>query len=718
MASRSIAPAIVQLDGDRVRASTYLGLARALLGDVINRATLGGVDVGSRTLHLPDGTAVSATISGSVNIIRIASPSPIETIIPLQFAFIVHPFTDSNPNGWWFASETATSRSSRTTAFRTKHSFAIDQDTGASVNYYHEPWRRSNAIIKSDANGKNTKIFRDLDVWPGNQWTSLDNGATVWSWWHSPHGDMALFLAIDYLPYQESFVPFLDETGALIYMTKVTAPLEWAYLAPCVFRNGELVWSFSDTDVTDYSNPITTEDYAIVGGVYPISANRFLVMIVTDKETKSTLYDVKLSPRSVTLVGSFIPPLDVDPDGNQKSDPAPFGFRWPWRFSPKGGECATLLLYYNYYPLHYQEYDVTQKLTLLIGYDPETDTFTASEKDRVDYSIYRQHDFDNVYSASGTLDPSTLILNYSGSGYYNELNVNDSSRLPIALTYDSKGNQVMAWGVLEGSSEHRTESVIDSCVVHDYYDTRNESFIVTDKRKIIVGNKEYVLIDETTQGSGSKDLHLTYLFDSDNNTYGHYSGGGTYEYTKYPKTILFLDIKTGLTILSSSYNRHNAVWVDYAWDAEIFWDYTVPYSKWDSIYYFGSHISINGQSLYDYQNNYPYSATGVLRTPNFPTVVPGSQDAHYHGVAPVFDAFRKFSGNYLPCGVVFGAAVGPTGYYIFSYDLKAWTLASWLGGAKTPRKTGNASNMSGFDAILSGISSGNLFLFPLGVSNI
>lgn len=61
--------------GDTEVAATYIGVARTVLGQLVNQMSLGKLTTGSRNVTLPDGTTIRATVMGGVKRVFISSPA-------------------------------------------------------------------------------------------------------------------------------------------------------------------------------------------------------------------------------------------------------------------------------------------------------------------------------------------------------------------------------------------------------------------------------------------------------------------------------------------------------------------------------------------------------------------------------------------------------------------------------------------------------------------
>lgn len=728
MAPRSIAPAIVQLDGNRVKAATYLSLARSLLGDVINRAELGGVEVGGRTFNMPDGSVISAVISGVVNIIRIYSPEVPGLGDSPTPAFIIHPFSDTAPNGWWFASSTATSRTPRPTVYYPRF----------SLGSTYQPFYREQGILRVDGN-KKVVIDRDLNVWPANQWTSIDEGATVWSWWHSPHGDAALMVMIpgDQVPTKELFLPFISENGTFCYASKTTYPFTVNPIYPAVFKNGVLVWRYAT-------------DSEMIGGLHPLDDNQFLVMMVSNKQSRATLYLATITPYSAAKIADFLAPPAIDTtDGHTLNYAAYFAFRWPWKFSPKGDECSALLLYQGFYDINAvtaeQVYDITQKLTIRLSQDPITGAWSASEIGRTDYVLYYQEDTNNNDVSTTDGDDSHMYWDWNRS--QSRTLQYESAPIPVALTYNDKGQQVICWGGMEGSSLSDTSTYSGSCHYGSVYSAPNElgpvttlavlPFVYNYQRTASKSNPQKIylelngvrtyLLDHLSQSSSLSSVEWQKEIPNppvNDPTYGDdisvlFSYSRNSKSTLTQEAVLFIDVKKNIIITATC--PQGDYYTEATNSGSIEWAGIDPSinsidKPASGVTYYQGRLILNGNPVYDDAQSISFTSSASYLRPQIP-IVPEFQSGSLSESKrkPLAKSHSVFSSRLIGTGFQYGAAVDQNGFYLFSYLVSAYQSGAY----STPKRTGNISNIGTISgAINASVGSDNPLLFPLGVSSI
>lgn len=97
---RNYLPAIKRFKGDAKLAAACLPLAQTILGDVINRASLGGIEVGHRIVKLADGTIIRAIVNGDIRTIEIETGKPdITSFLAGKSGFVFYPQIAYDPIG-------------------------------------------------------------------------------------------------------------------------------------------------------------------------------------------------------------------------------------------------------------------------------------------------------------------------------------------------------------------------------------------------------------------------------------------------------------------------------------------------------------------------------------------------------------------------------------------------------------------------------------------
>lgn len=73
---RDTGPTAKSITGDPDASSVQMGVARVQLGILKNQMAMGGLSVGKRTLNLPDGTTITASVAAGIPRIAIDTPQP------------------------------------------------------------------------------------------------------------------------------------------------------------------------------------------------------------------------------------------------------------------------------------------------------------------------------------------------------------------------------------------------------------------------------------------------------------------------------------------------------------------------------------------------------------------------------------------------------------------------------------------------------------------
>lgn len=88
---RDTGPVSKQLTGDTEATAPYMGVARVQLGILKNQMALGNLQVGARTVQMPDGTTIRVALIGGVSRVAIDSPGVVVETQPEQPQAQVHP---------------------------------------------------------------------------------------------------------------------------------------------------------------------------------------------------------------------------------------------------------------------------------------------------------------------------------------------------------------------------------------------------------------------------------------------------------------------------------------------------------------------------------------------------------------------------------------------------------------------------------------------------
>lgn len=674
--------------GDLQEAVKYVGLAKKLARQAFEAGLMNKVYRVAADVTITVENAIKA------NICKVWIEAGTKSV----YGFIFHPHSDLAVNGWWFPTEDTEEREVKITPHYPIHSFIIP----SLANKWNYPYYRPNALYKNEV------FTRDKFLWCGNQFFTKDKSEvknkTYWSWWHSPHGDGPLCTNIT--PYKNiRLTPFLSQ-GYLIYQDKFS-PTSYSFLAPCVFKSGQLFWSYGDLDITNYSNTITDDDKMFIGGMYPISDSRLIVVIVSNNAKTATFYDIKILSSSNWTKTALL---------TLTSSSLESSIRWPWRFNSTGEECATVVEVYNTSPSTYYSYEIW---TISISYDDETDSYSASLSGN-----------DSYYAKSNTVRVGTRVLDLrSGVGTavksISSVTSVDSSycKLPYAVTYDANDNLKIAWYDFTGTESNLSSSSdYDVNNIPSGISTQTSTETITNILKIVIDSENFILYSYTVQLDSNSEYSLLKT-DTPDDPYLECEVNNSYE-QRVPNTeVMYIDINNKIVITTSSKSR-----TEYGYNYSVSWTLN---ELW------GTKTVTNGYSGRVYENGRKLTlqekGTSTILVDDTLTGPPGSSELDvspsdvfeagfyylYYSVwdtsttdlGTTFSTYLRIPQQYLSIGL--GACADSKSNYVFSYD---WPVETWEGQTMN-RKTGNRSNIPKFNStVVDTISGDNVLLFPLGLA--
>ena len=679
----------VLFSGDPGAATPWVGLAKKLARVCYEQK------IANRTYHLGGGVKIRVrNIFPNVGVLAGISKVWIEAGTPILYGFIFHPHSDSATEGWWFSTELVENREVKTAPYYPKQSIRF---TGSAwVNEWNYPYNRPNSLYKNE-------IFtRDLDVWCGNQFFTKDGpdvkNKTYWSWWHSPHGDGPLSFGT---PTKQRLTPFLNGTYQLSYLSKVS-PATYGILTPCVFKNGQLHWSYSDQNITDYTNTIDADDVMIVGGVYPVSDTRLIVVIVSNSARTATFYDIKILSSTSWTKSTLLTLTSTTISGS---------IRWPWRFNSVGTECCTIVEISNSSPFYYKH----RLWVIEISYNSGTDTYSASVSSADEY--YISHDNvragylnANLFSGVGT-EVSEVTTNIS---------VNSSNyRVPYAVSYDASDTKIIAWYDVTGTTSSTYGFNDYNAVDQDegYHDVSGET-TSTNVAHLTIGSSSYELYNYTNT-SAFNESYTSAGPVGPNDPYFIVSISETQTSSAPATKILYIDVKNKTLILeSSNYYIDGTTSYGDDWTPNELWaTRTLPINNVgtfetgrklskDSIDFvddtvdlpMGTSIFVDPLDLFNSVNGFYYLSVEATINQTF-------------DLGTTFSTYTRVGNTTL--SISFGAVVDADKNYVFSYDWPEETI----GSETLVRRTGNKSNIPTLAAqVVNTISGDNVLLFPLGLA--
>lgn len=699
--ARNTDSTIKRFAGDPRLAAALLPLAQTILGGLLSRLALGGIAQGARAVRLSDGSIIRVVTNSGIHIIEIdcrAASAPSGSIV----VFALHPHSDSAPQGWWFPTEEATARVAMDEVeeeyYYPRHSYYSDE--GVDTNFWWDIYHRPHASLTVNPQEQRCTLVMDRDIWFGNQTVYAKSGGAVWSWWHSPHGDAPLVYRSDDPTWhlRARHTPYLSGGLKVVvhYDPGPPAIAEFATITPCVFRNSQWVWSYSDDNIGDFSNAITANDSAIIGGVYPVTADRILVVVLTNAARTATLWDVTVHPPDLSTKTS-VWTATVDDENTS-------AMRWPWRFHPDGTECSTIVAYTLDSPAgggaKYTEYKIW---TLTISYNEGTDAFSVSKAESEAY--YLKYKNDNVLSQSGFVVSGVGTWTAS---YSTDSSVSDGfNQIPFALAYAENGTRVTAWidaastVYTQSSSSSYSGSIGPGGLTGGSSSSGSSSG--TNNTNIVIGDYQFSLLSHSYSHSSSTEETK----DPGEQTYS------TAHETTHPlgsKKILYLDVLSKTIILYAISNAASTSSGSVA-------------ATWSSGGEPEVETSVGGSTIHHYGNFLWYGDDVIFSDP-LDVEIPVESTLmtapltfeQTHTVPQNISDTTYFYGLYpdqsqLSIDMGFGMALDQNGeFFILSYDC----LERDVLGTTLARQAGNYSNAPNLAAALT-FEGENKLLFPLGI---
>lgn len=704
--ARNTDSTIKRFAGDPRLAAALLPLAQTILGGLLSRLALGGIAQGARAVRLSDGSIIRVVTNSGIHVIEIDCRAASEPS-GRSIVFALHPHSDTAPQGWWFPTEETTVRVAMDEGeeeyYYPRHSYY--SDGGINTNFWWETYHRPHASLTVNTQEQRCTLVMDRDIWFGNQTVYAKSGGAVWSWWHSPHGDAPLVYRSDDPTWhlRARHTPYLSGGLKVVvhYDPGPPAIAEFATITPCVFRNSQWVWSYSDNDIGDFGNSITANDSAIIGGVYPVTADRILVVVLTNAARTATLWDVTVHPPNLSTKTS----VWTATVGNENTA----AMRWPWRFHPDGTECSTIVAYTKNSPsgggAKYTEYKIW---TLEISQDAETGAFSASTSDSGAY--YLKYGNSSAQSQGGFVVSGVGTWSHSHS---NDRFVSDGfNQIPFALAYAENGNRIIAWLDVGNTVYAQTDSLEYSGSIGPGGLTgscsSSNSSSGTSNTKIVIGGYQYSLLSQSYSDSSSTEETLVPGEQT-------YSASHESVYPMKSKGIIFIDvISRSLILYSTSIEAATS-----SGSLSATWEYPGPSEVETTAT--GSTIHQNGDFLWyvddvifaDGVESEVMAESSIMTAPNTfeqtHTVPQSITETNYF-----YDLYPDQS--HLSIDMGFGMAMDQSGFFIFSYDCKEREVSLGASTMTLARKAGNHSNIPGFDQSLAIAFEGeNKLLFPLGV---
>jgi len=681
--------------GNPAAATPWVGLAKKLARECYD------LKIANKVYKL--GSGVIIRVENIIPIVgKLAGISKvwIEAGVEVLFDFILHPHSDLAVNGWWFSSELETERSVKATPHYPIHSIRFVSP--AWINEWTYSYQRQNALYQDD------KLTRDQYLWCGNQFFTKDGptveNKTYWSWWHSPCGDGPCPVNIDSTPRQR-LTPYMSSSnGSLLYLANSSSPYIQPNLTPCLFKNGVLFWSYSDQNITDTSNVVDTDDVMVIGGVYPVSDSRLLVVIVSNVARTATFYDIKIVSSSSWTKTTLLTLSNTSINNSM---------RWPWRFNSTGTECVTIVELFASPVYSYIIWTVS------ITYNEETDAYSAVLSDTDTYTARITNVTTGSYSASLSGGTGTETSNSSMSRSVES----EYSRIPYAVSYDNNDNKVIAWYDISNTTGSNASS-LDYNVINDSTGTNSiqSSSSNVSKIDLVIGTKT-ISLEDITRTTTTNDFAEILGPVGPNEPYLTYDLFENGSVASYVFRILFIDVSKQFVIIGYETSMvDNSSSMSEVWTPNELWavklagtgSANATYSRIINIHKGATTNCLNDtynkvlstdlylDPLEAYNETYFYNlAYGITKNQSFPL---DNTTYNYIRLSSVLDF------------VGYGAAIDANGRYIFSYDWAGETVNIAGSSQVVPRSTGNKSNIPGFSAAISAIPGDNVLLYPLGLT--
>jgi len=468
--------------------------------------------------------------------------------------FSIFPHSDANPLGWKVNEDGE--RIVETDSFYINPSYVCEiiyvPSEGESFFSYRtidhvygidKNTRKSNATIKNkivNSAYEADSLKLDASISYGNQSVSIDK--TVYSWWHSNHGDLPLpkplYFQIGQFPEFLSVVPG-DNIGTIILSYKpnktpysTTEYNEIGVIHPCIYKNGKVVYLFNG---------------GIIAGIHPLDEGGILVVVVTNLTT-AILYTIKSSFEQGTAVSI----------GTLYSANSIHEMRHPWRFNASGTECATIVgdLLPKVDPLDETEPDIVVPKTVIISISKTTDI-----------------DGNPVFSIGATIEKQYLCKFSVSNGFGSAI---EDTLQPIAINYVANTINIASidYSMYTVYNEHSSYN-------NAYYNDRGElsaasgasvfSHITDYNTKVVLHGKYYNLflngVGYKTSGSAN-DEGIGGFYNTSHSCTASRSNSTQ---QSWPRDILFLDIKNDILFfihsgIASSTSVSGTNYVGESWD--------------------------------------------------------------------------------------------------------------------------------------------------------
>ena len=463
MLERPVLPTIRHVfRGPRDLCTRYIKVAEVILGQLRNSLALGGIELATRAVRLPDGTLIRVLRDPSSDILYIDTTETKPSTQDLDIGIVVLPADNDHINGF---------HSDGWTIFR----LPIDNTTVSNERFLDAFLGRG---VYLPGQGQ-VKPAHRLHKRFGNQYWY--EGGTVYSWWFSPFGDGPISLnevdqqvgdiinLSDKFPYRPVYQAGIGFTYIMGYDIGNNNAPRYSSVPLVIYRNNQVL-PFIDMRVTDSIPGFNTNGSLIINGFGKCSYDgktRYLISVlnihtfqtwsaypgsvdITDFGAQVILLCYEEGQLLETI---YTTPADINVPPNENYFSICI---WPWRFNSTGTECVSITLEYRSNDIGADNYFIR---VVRVPITHARGNITVGTGTTEAYPIVISETVQDVFRWYGSPFGETVTWDYSahsGTEYnYNITNV------PIAVDYDDNDNVIytkVTFTSLGGSSSLTTMS--------------------------------------------------------------------------------------------------------------------------------------------------------------------------------------------------------------------------------------------------------------------
>jgi len=387
--------------GDTVLSARYLPIARVVLGGLVQRMHLGGIESGHRVVILPDLTRIRVISNSGINTIEVATyPAFGEVFKKISRGFIFYPKTDNNLNGIY-------------TPKSPLNTLPLVDNT-----YYYDPYLPFSTLVVEY--NKKEHTFKTTPKAPsrkqsGNQFF-VDSSDNLYSWWHSSCGDgpMGSFKNTSILLESRTYFSGYD---CYLRLSSKSSPIGVTGL---LYKNGEF---FSKLIGIGFIAGFWAGNVELKDDE-GVTEYRYVAVTVANNNEFSLTSFVAGTGNSLTKVGE-VKKFFIGGEYNVRK------LLWPVRFSKDGSKFA--FLDNN---LTSTNIDEIRAIECLVTHNTDSVEITKTEigywhNVEVINTISIINNSDKTYHENGQLLSANITYNYT-----NLTSSATSVEYPIAMTYN------------------------------------------------------------------------------------------------------------------------------------------------------------------------------------------------------------------------------------------------------------------------------------------